>query len=142
MSNSKVVIDTSVIIKWLSSDKEENLDEANKLLNDALDDKIELLAPELSKYEVGNSLLYSKKLSSGQAAIVLAQLYTLPINFLPESDNMAKETYNLAYTLSITYYDASFMSLAKKYNAILVTENIKHQGKSKKIKVTSLKNYL
>ena len=37
--------------------------------------------------------------------------------------------------------DASFMSLAKQYNAILVTENSKHQGKSKDIRVKSLQEY-
>lgn len=140
MSKS-VVTDTSVIIKWLSQDKEENLDSANRLLDDALEGKIELLAPELAKYEAGNTLLFSKGLSSKQGSIVLAQFYTLPINFITESDDLAKQTYKLAYTLGITYYDASFLSIAKQYGATLVTENIKHQGKNSGIKVVSLKDY-
>lgn len=137
----KIVVDTSVFIKWLSQDKEKNLDFANKLLEDALDSKVEILAPEIAKYEVGNALLFSKKLSSKQASIVLEQLYTLPIHFITESNDLAKQTYDLAYTLGITYYDASFLSIAKQYDAILVTENIKHQGKTKEIKVISLKDY-
>lgn len=141
MVKTKVVVDTSVIIKWLSQDKEEKLDLANKLLEDALDGRIELLAPELSKYEVGNTLLFSKKLSSQQAVEVLAHFYTLPISFIPDSDDLSKETYDLAFTLAITFYDASFMSLAKQYNATLITENVKHQGKSKNIKVISLQDY-
>ncbi|HZE87766.1 MAG TPA: type II toxin-antitoxin system VapC family toxin [Methylomirabilota bacterium] len=141
MNRTKIVVDTSVIIKWLSSDKEDHLDFANKLLEDALEGAIELLAPELSKYEVGNVLLFSKKLSSQQGAEVLAQFYTLPINFITESDDLSTETYDLAFTLGITYYDASFISLAKQNGAILVTENIKHQGKSKDIMVKSLQDY-
>lgn len=141
MLKTRVVVDTSVIVKWLSQDKEGNLDQANKLLGDALENKIELLAPELSKYEAGNTLLFSKKLSPKQGAIVLAQLYTLPIDFITESDDLSKETFSLAYNLEITYYDASFLSLAKQYDATLVTDNVKHQGKMSEIKVIPLKDY-
>lgn len=140
MSNN-VVIDSSVIIKWLNQDKEENIDSANRLLDDALEGKVELLAPELAKYEVGNTLLFSKRLSSKQGFEVLKQFYTLPINFITEPEELAKQTYDLAFNLGITYYDASFISLAKQYGATLVTENIKHQGKSKGITVKSLKDY-
>lgn len=141
MLKTRVIVDTSVIIKWLSSDKEEGLDLANKLLEDALEGKIELLVPELAKYEVGNTLLFSKKLSPQQGSIVLTQWYTLPISFITESEELSKETYNLAHALGITYYDASFIALAKQEDAILVTDNIKHQGKTKRIKVICLKDY-
>lgn len=136
-----VVIDSSVIIKWLSQDKEKDLDLANRILDNALEGIIELIAPELAKYEVGNTLLFSKKLSSEQGSEVLKQFYTLPINFIPESEELARETYNLAFDLKITYYDASFISLAKQYDATLVTENPKHQARSQEIKVKSLSNY-
>ena len=141
MLKIKIVVDTSVIIKWLSRDREESLTVADRLLSDTLDGKVELLAPELSKYEVGNVLLFSKKLSASQGSIVLTQFYSLPISFIAESDDLSKETYNLASKLSITYYDAAFMSLSKQYDAILVTENIKHQGKVSNIKVKALSDY-
>jgi predicted nucleic acid-binding protein len=141
MIHAKVIVDTSVIIKWLSVDKEEYLDQANQLLEKALDEKVELFAPELSKYEVGNTLFFSKKLSSEQAAVVLKQFYTLPITFVTESEELARETYNLAFKYSITYYDATFMSLAKQYHATLITDNIKHQGKATDITVKSLAEY-
>jgi predicted nucleic acid-binding protein len=141
MAKKKIIVDTSVIIKWLSSDKEHYLDLANKLLEDALNEKIELIAPELSKYEVGNVLLFSKKLSFQQAVIILEQFYTLPITFISESKELAKDTYNIASDFGVTYYDASFLSLAKQQRAILITENIKHQGKAKDIVVKSLKDF-
>lgn len=136
-----IVIDSSVIVKWLSQDKEADLDAANRVLNDVLDRKIELLAPELAKYEIGNTLLYSKKLSLKQGTEVLNSFYTLPINFIEENEALAHEAYGLASKLGITYYDASFISLAKLYGATLVTANIKHQGKSRDIKVVSLEDY-
>src|SRR3989344_1858162 len=141
MTTQKVIIDSSVILKWLSNDNEKYIDVADKILQDAQKGKIELLAPELAKYEVGNVLLYSKKLSPKQARIIFNKFYNLPLSFILESEKLANETYNIASKLGITYYDASFLSLAKQNEAILVTENIKHQGKTTEIKVISLADY-
>ncbi|OGY12323.1 MAG: hypothetical protein A3D26_00065 [Candidatus Blackburnbacteria bacterium RIFCSPHIGHO2_02_FULL_44_20] len=136
-----LVIDSSIIIKWLSQDNEECLEEANKILQDEQSGKITLIAPELAKYEVGNVLLFSKHLTSEQAEIVLSQFYKLPITFIVESETLAKETFKIAFDLMVTYYDASFMSLAKQHDATLVTDNLKHQGKDANIKVVALRDY-
>ena len=95
MSKSQIIVDTSVIIKWLSLDNESYIDRANVILEDVQNQKIEV----------------------------------------------AVDTFSLASKLGITYYDASFLSLDKLYKATLVTENIKHQGKAKDIKVVALKDY-
>src|SRR3989338_5679398 len=129
-----LVVDSSIIVKWLNQTKEQNLRQADKILQDARRGEIELIAPELAKYEVGNVLI-TKGLTANEAETSLSILYAFPITFITESQDIAKQTYSLADRLRITYYDASFMSLAMQYNAILVTENIKHQGKDPKIKV-------
>lgn len=103
------------------------MNSADQIMESALRGEVELLAPELSKYECGN--------------VSLDTAYSLPITFVSESGELAKETYSLAFNLGITYYDASFLSLAKKFDVTLVTENIKHQAKSKGIKVKSLREY-
>jgi predicted nucleic acid-binding protein len=41
----------------------------------------------------------------------------------------------------MTYYDASFVALARIENAVLVTDNPKHQAKQLAVKVISLKDY-
>lgn len=136
-----VVVDTSIIVKWLNQNNEENIHKADKLMESVLKGETELLAPELARHKYGNVLLKGKQLTPEEAKISLGTAYSLPITFVSESKDLATETYNLAYELGITYYDASFLSLAKKYNAVLITENIKHQGKSSKIKVKSLQDY-
>ena len=141
MITPTIVIDSSIIIKWLNVDKEKYLEEADKILKDAQNGSITLISPELAKYEVGNVLLFGKKLSSEQAKIVLSKFYSLPLSFIIESEELAKKTFSLAENLKITYYDASFLSLAKKRSAILVTDNIKHQGKVSEIKVIPLSKY-
>jgi len=40
----KLVLDTSVIIKWLNQTQEKNLDQADRILADALAGKVELFS--------------------------------------------------------------------------------------------------
>lgn len=136
-----LIVDSSVITKWLNKKDEGNLDKVNLLLENTRNGKVELFAPELAKYEVGNVLLTSKKLTPNEANISLGTAYSLPITFVGETEDLSKQTFEIAYKHGITYYDASFLSLAKQYNATLVTDNIKHQGKSSEIKAVSLKDY-
>lgn len=136
-----LVIDTSVFIKWLSQDNEQDLDKADRILCDVKSGQAVLVLPELIKYEIGNVLLRGKQLLPKQAYISLGTAYSLPVTFVAESEQLAKETYSLASNLGITYYDASFLSLAKQYDATLVTGNIKHQNKDSGVKVVSIKDY-
>lgn len=136
-----LVVDTSVFIKWLNQDNEQNLDNADKILQEVRSGQVEIVAPELVKYEIGNVLLKGKKLIPDQAYISLGTAYSLPVTFVTESEEQAKETYVLAHNLKITYYDASFLSLAHQYGATLVTDNLKDQGKTSEVKVISLKDY-
>lgn len=135
-----VVVDSSVSVKWVNQIDEKLLDQADRLLSDALSRSVNLLAPELSKYEIGNALL-KKKLDLPRAYESLGTVYQLPITFVPESEELAKDTYKIAQEAKITYYDASFIALAHQENATLVTDNPKHQGKDKEIKVIPLSQY-
>jgi predicted nucleic acid-binding protein len=141
INNHKVVVDSSVIIKWLNSWEEERLEQANSLLKDCEQGKVELFSPELSKYEIGNALLKGKKLSLAEARAALTLFYQLPITFKPENDTSAHETYQLAESYNITYYDASFVALARQLSAVLVTDNPKHQAKVTTAHVIPLSAY-
>ncbi len=142
----KVVTDSSVMVKWVSQDGELNLDKADQLLTDVQAGKVSLQAPELAKYEIGNALL-KKGLSQTQAFQSLGTIYSLPIRFVAETEELANQTYQMANELrrggdlKFTYYDASFAALAKQDGAILVTANPKHQAKIAGVKVISLENY-
>lgn len=137
---SNIVVDSSVIVKWLNTKNEANVEKADRILKDAQLGKIDLIAPELSKYEIGNALL-NKSLKLSQALDALATSYNLPVTFVPESQDLAFETYRMSQKFAITYYDASFVSLAELLDATLVTDNPKHQAKVKGVEVLPLKNY-
>jgi predicted nucleic acid-binding protein len=135
-----LVLDTSVIVKWLNDQNESNLLPADLLLKNTVEKKIICFTPELAKYEVGNALSVGKKLKPHQVKACLSVLYSLPITFVPETNNLSHLTAELVSRLHITYYDASFLALTRDHDAVLVTDNIKHQ-KHPKIKVISLVDY-
>lgn len=136
----KLVVDSSVIVKWLH-EEEPYSDHADKIIEDVKNGKTILFVPELAKYEVGNALLFSKKVSPDEVKVLLESFYLLPIQFVVQSESNANATYKIAYDAHITYYDASFIALAKQESAVLITDNIKHQGKTSEIKVISLSKY-
>lgn len=137
----QIVVDSSVIVKWLSRENENHLAQADQILQDVQAGKVELFTSELAKFEVGNALLKSKTLSSQQAKQPLATLSHLPIEFRRLTTEQANETYALAAQYHLTYYDATFVALAKQQQAPLVTDNVKHQGKAKGVTVVSLESY-
>jgi predicted nucleic acid-binding protein len=122
----KLVVDSSVIVKWISHQNEDDTDLAHKILVDLEKGKISLHLPELVKYEVANALLH-KKLTLPQTKASLEPLYHLPIDWIPETLESAHSTLVYAQEKNITYYDATFLTLAATLRAKLITANPKHQ---------------
>jgi len=72
----------------------------------------------------------------------LATYYSFPIQFVPQDLQQAQDATKIANENQITYYDASFMALAKEQKAVLITDNPKHQKrKITGLTVISLKDY-
>lgn len=138
----QIVVDSSVIVKWLSTENEDHISQADQILKDVESGKVEVFTSELAKFEIGNALLKSKKLSSQQAKVPLATLYHLPIEFRRLAGEEANKVYNLAARNNLTYYDASFVALAIGLDASLITDNVKHQGKVQGATVISLADYV
>lgn len=139
-NQSAVVVDSSVIVKWLNQENELFLKEADRLLDDRRRGKIILHTLELVKYEVGNAINY-KGMDETATLSVIILFYSLPIIFHQMEEELALDTGELAKKMSITYYDASFLALAKQLKAKLVTDNPKHQKKQKDILVTPIEKY-
>lgn len=133
----KIVLDTSVIVKWFSNEEDKEL--ANRLLLKLQNSSISVYCPELVKYEFGNSLI-NKKFNLGEMREALLKFYQLPIIFVSDDEEMAISAEEIAVENKITFYDASFVALAKKFKVTLVTANPKHQ-KVKSVKVVELSKY-
>jgi len=140
VKTKKLVIDSSVAVKWLNSQDEKYLDRADKILQDCEKKKVFLYAPELAKYEIGNAIGY-KGLDLSSTKVSLSALYSLPITFVPLEEGDALRVLEIAVKNKITYYDATFINLSEKIGASLVTDNPKHQKDIKGTKIIALKDY-
>lgn len=140
MSTKVIVVDTSVIVKWLNSGNEQGLIQSQAILEHIEKKSVVVLAPELAKYEVGNALI-NKKLAINDLLDSIDVFHKLTIRYFAETERLAIETAKVARECEITYYDASFIALAKQENATLVTANSKHQKKVVGVKVVSLEDY-
>ena len=140
-NNFFVIVDSSVAVKWITADNEEHLEEADAILKNASQKKFTIAMPELAKYEIGNALLY-KKLALPLLQTLVDSFYHLPIQFIAEDIHTAQQTAELAHDYKITYYDASFLSLALTLKGPLITDNPKHQKKKVSgLTAISLKDY-
>jgi len=57
MKQQILVIDSSVAIKWLHQENEDDIDLVDRIMRKAQINSIDLVMPELSKYEISNALL-------------------------------------------------------------------------------------
>ena len=137
----KLVLDSSVMVKWLNKTDEDNIKQADAVLKDTQMGKVVLLAPELAKYEIGKALLVNKKLSQTDAKISLAVLFELPVEFIPQSPELARESYAIASAFGLTYNESVFLALTEQRGAVLVTDNVSEQARESGINITALKEY-
>lgn len=137
----KIVVDTTVIIKWLNRGNELNIEQADKLLEDVYAGKIVLMAPELAKNEVGKVLLFAKKLTQTESKTPLGLLFDLPIEFVSSSLELAKNSYAIASAYGLSYSESTYLALAEQRGAILVTEKVDKNALETGVKIIALKDY-
>ena len=117
--SSTVVPDASVILKWvLDSENEPGHAAAGRLLERWRDGAVSLVAPPLWLYEVGNVLCRKRP---ADAFDVLAALCDLGLVEVPLNQELIRRTVDLARSHGLTFYDASYLSVAEGAKAILVT---------------------
>jgi predicted nucleic acid-binding protein len=116
------VVDASVAARFLLV--EELSDKADWLLQKFHDDAVELKAPGLVKYEVGNALwkaVKQKVIDAHEASRKFSQFIKLKLDCveLDEQESLAALTW--AMKNDATYYDSVYVKASEKTGAILLT---------------------
>ena len=140
MRKRKIVLDSSVIVKFLFAMGEDNLSQADALLADVEKGETLLAAPVLAKYEVGNVVRF-RKISEVEKLASWDNFEQLPIKYIDLDFSEGRRAQSIAEVSNITFYDAVFVELAERLKAVLVTANPKHQKKFGGVKVIALKDY-
>lgn len=118
---AKIVVDTSVLIKWIKTKDEDLVNEARRLLTDIERRPLEVHVPALLLYEVGNILLLKTDLDAAGLNDALSNLEALPFTVAPPATPLLKRAARLGKELSLTFYDASFLALAVELDCPFIT---------------------
>jgi len=115
------IIDASVAAKIFI--KEDYTEKATDLMKAHIKGKLTLIAPTLIIYELGNIFYKHPHITSEKAYEYITKFLDLQTNLVNIHSNT--ETLREACTTSksgkITFYDASYIALAKKLNTKLIT---------------------
>ena len=118
---AKIVVDSSVLIKWFKSRNEDLLTEARALLDEVERQRLEVHVPALLLYEVGNILLLKTQVGPAALDDAIARLEALPFSVAPPATPLLRRAARLGRELNLTFYDASFLALAVELDCLLIT---------------------
>ena len=118
-SSPRLVVDSSVVVKWFLDEGEPGVDRALTLLESHSSGKRVLAAPSHVVLEVLNALLHrgldAEGLGDAADALLDARLELHPI------EDFAREAAGIATRHKLTLYDAAFAALAVALESELLT---------------------
>ena len=117
-----VVLDTSALMRLLLPDGPLPAGAEDAIYRAERGD-LQLLTPELALAE-GAQVLYKKRqqryINADEQKELLADLLTIPLQLFSHKPLLGRAV-ALAEEQKLTVYDALFLALAEKYNAVLIT---------------------
>lgn len=137
-----LIVDASVAVKWYV--KEPMREKALKLRDDYVSERIDLQAPSLILFEVGNAIRYYPGSTEVECAEAVRELRTLGLTLHELDENTIDIASNLAFSEEISFYDAVYISLAKNLQGTFITadeELLRRLGEETKKGAMLLMNY-
>ena len=125
MITDKVVIDSSVAIKWFIA-QDYSL-EANKILDAYQSQQITLIAPDLIYAEIGNIVWKIQRfqgLTNHEAEMILDLFQQIQLKIFP-ADELLKDAYQFAVNYQRTVYDSLYVVLSIRENCKFITADAK-----------------
>lgn len=137
----QVVIDASVVAKWFIEEKD--TDKALQVRDLYLGEEISLTMPVLILFELGNVLRKHPLLSIEDSERALEAFLDLKIELRSFAESaLLKEAYRVSKDLDITFYDASYVALARLHKIAFLTGDQELYDKAKgSINVVLLTNF-
>lgn len=118
-----VVLDTSIIYKWLREEDERHL--SLKILDDFLEGKEEVIAPDIILYELSNALAFKKELTEEDVLEAWEFFTDLNIQIFVPDSKFVEKCIKFAKKYEVTVYDASYAVLAIEKKCNLITKDEK-----------------
>lgn len=118
---TRLLIDTSVLIKWFHSDGENELAQARAIRDAHVRGEIDAHILDLAIYEVGNVLVRALRWGADDVAGQLDDLIAIIGPPLVMSYDWFPLAARLAETHGLSFYDASWAAAAAELNITLVS---------------------
>ncbi len=120
---TRVLVDSSVVVKWYHEEGESEVDAARAILFAHVREEIDLHILDLALYEVGNVLTRALRWAPEAAAEQLYDLIAItgsPIGFSGEWFYSAAE---LSHKYGLSFYDAAWAATAQALSMSFVTSD-------------------
>ena len=124
--SKRIVIDSSVALKWRLRD-EEALEQADVLLAHFLSQELVLIVPTLFDYEIANVLkvaIVRERLAKEEADKIIEEFQNYALRryeFVP----LQKQAFQLAYDHQRSVYDSAYLALAQTMDVWFYTGDLK-----------------
>ncbi|MCL4386243.1 MAG: type II toxin-antitoxin system VapC family toxin [Cyanobacteria bacterium] len=147
----KIILDTSVIIKWFFEEDEENVKTANLILNKYHNNEIQIIAPEIALFEISNVIKnrINNLEDKNTGAEIIDKIFNLGIIFYVTKE-ILKNAFNIAIDINESVYDCIFIAVAEHFKSKFITDDKKlllnysnfKANSENKIQIVLLENYL
>lgn len=118
---TRVLVDTSVLIKWFHSEGEDELAAARAIRDAHVRGDLDAHVLDLAIYEVGNVLARGLRWSADEVADQLDDIIAIIGSPLAMSHAWLREAAQLAETHALSFYDASWAAAAAALRIPLVS---------------------
>ena len=137
-----LVVDSSVFIKWFTKDNEDDMGNAVSILESLINKDIIIVCPEIAIYELANVLYYKPDLDYERVKVALEQFLNLGIEFVRLFKNLILDANRIRHDFNITFYDSSYLAVAKFFRLRFITADKKLYNSCKDFgDVELLKNF-
>ena len=118
---TRLLIDTSVLIKWFHSDGESELEQARALRSAHASGVLDAHMLDLATYEVGNVLTRALRWPAADVADQLDDLHAIVGPALIMAPAWLRRAATLAHTHALSFYDASWAATAVELGIPLIS---------------------
>lgn len=118
---TRLLVDTSVLIKWFHSEGESELDQARALRSAHVTGELDAHVLDLAAYEVGNVLSRALRWSGTDVADQLDDLHAILGPPLVMTPAWLRRAAGLAHAHTLSFYDASWAASALELGVPLVS---------------------
>jgi len=125
------VLDASVILKWFAD--EDKSKDAIAIRDSHINGEYVIVIPELAVYEIGNALRYKPGASSEEVSRYLNDINDLNLHIISLPPDLLNLSAEIAFQKDLTFYDATYIALAKELGLHLITADKRLYEKAKSL---------